>query len=382
MKKYLIVSALIAVALFGCKKENPQSPSVPVSADVPTLRVGHVGHDHHTALYVACDYGQQFAATGLRLETVEDCKRYELYDGDRHLAHVEIIKVGGGALMPTALAQEVIDIGFGGIAAVIAAVDNGSPVRLISPLHSKGDMFVVPLDSPIKTWDDFVTAAKQTQTPLKIGYKDPSAVARLIFEEALAHEGITFSQDASRSDVKVQLVNVKGGGKLNISLGSGLVDGYVGNNPFPSIAVDEKIGKIVCDLEDLPPGHFKNHPCCCIGANTDALKNKAEAISAMLVLFRQATDVINSDLDKAVAAAVHWLGTSDAVERMSIPTSGYSMTPDAAWQVSMDHWMTAMNRLGHFTGTLKDLSPRDACRRVFDLTLLTEAENRLAASAK
>jgi len=153
-------------------------------------------------------------------------------------------------------------------------------------------MFVVRPDFEAQTWGEFVALAKAAEKPLRIGYKSPVACAKVIFEEALRHdkspvacakvifeealrhEGITFGGDPSRADIQVHMVNVKGGGKLNVALSGGLIDGYAGNNPFPAIAVEKKMGRIICDLEDLPPGTFRNHPCCCIAANERALAAK------------------------------------------------------------------------------------------------------------
>lgn len=380
MKKFICLLTFLFIfagLLLGCKqKENTQAhqPAEPV-----TIKFGHVGHDHHTALFVAFDNAAEYAKeSGISVKVIEDRKSYELFDKGQKVANVEIVKVGGGSKMPTALAQGIIDIGFGGAAPTLACADGKAPVKLISPLHSKGDMFVVRPDSPIKTWDDFVRLAKSTDKPLRVGYKSPMAVAKLILEEALTHEGISYSGDLTRSDVKVHLINTKGGSKLNVSLGADLIDAYVGNNPFPSIAIEKKIGRIVCDLEDLPPGTFRDHPCCCIAANTRAIEEKSEAIVDLLVLFLQANETINSDLDKTVACTVRWIGTSESVERMSIPTSGYSMEPSAQWHQTMDKWIEAMNGLGIFRDKLKELEYEKVVQAAYDLSLLDKARKKLA----
>jgi len=374
---FLLAAALLcAMLLPGCKQEE-QGPAE--SATPVTLRVGHVGHDHHIALFVAADNASDYnRATGINLKMVKDQKLYELYDNATKVADVEIVKVGGGSKMPTALAQDVIEVGFGGVAAVLASVDSGAPVKLIAPLHYKGDMFVVRPDFEAQTWDEFVALAKAAEKPLRIGYKSPVACAKVIFEEALRHEGIAFGGDPSRADIQVHMVNVKGGGKLNVALSGGLIDGYAGNNPFPAIAVEKKMGRIICDLEDLPPGTFRNHPCCCIAANEKALAAKADAIADLLALFLLANETINSDRDKAVASAVRWIGTSEAAERMSIPTSGYSMEASPLWLETMSQWVEAMNGLQVFRGKLKDLDVRNVPQIAYDFSLLDKARNRLA----
>jgi len=366
---------LMLLCLCGCKQKEAESENQ--TAPV-TIIVGHVGHDHHTALYVAIDNAEQFAKeSGINVKVIEEFKFYELYDKERKVADIHIVKVGGGSKMPTALAQNVIDVGFGGVASVLSSVDSGTPVRLISPLHYKGDMFVVKPDYPAKTWEDFVEIAKKTEKPIRIGYKDPVAVAKIIFEEALKHEGITFGGDLSEQNLQVQMINVQGGGKLNVALSGDLVDGYVGNNPFPSIAIEKGIGRIICDLEDLPPGTFRNHPCCCIASNTQIMQDKSEAIIDLFVLFLQATETINNDLDKAVASAVHWIGTSEEVERMSIPTSGYSMESSEQWYQTMAQWVQAMHGLEIFRDKIKGLEPEQVAATAYDFSLLEQARKKL-----
>ncbi|MBN1908110.1 MAG: ABC transporter substrate-binding protein [Pirellulales bacterium] len=378
-KTSLVVVLFVLSCIVGCRDSRaPSNKAEDALGPSPvTLRVGHVGHDHHTALFVALDRADEYEKeTGLSLEMVEDQKRYTLFDGDRKVADLEIVQVGGGAKMPTALAQGVIDVGLGGVAAVLAARDSGAPVRLIAPLHSKGDMLVVRPDLPVKNWKEFVALVKSSPKPLRIGYKSPMAVAKLVFEDALRHEGIQFSGNPSQKDVQVYMINVKGGGKLNVSLSEGLVDGYVGNNPFPAIGVEKHIGKIVSDLEDLPPGRFRNHPCCCVAANIKAVEDKHEAVADLLALLLAANETINNDQDAAVQSACRWIGTSETVERASIPTSGYSLEPDAAWRECMRVWLAAMNDLGVFQGKLQGLEENEAASVAYDFSFLEEARKR------
>jgi NitT/TauT family transport system substrate-binding protein len=374
-----IVSVLALMPLFvGCKQDDQGDQSVPESQPRVTVKLGHVGHDHHTALYLALDRAADYTErTGVDVTTVEDRKFYQLSEKDKAITDVEIVKVGGGSQMPTALAQGVIDVGFGGVAPVLAAIDSGAPIKLIAPLHYKGDMFVVRPDFPAQTWDEFVAVAKAADTPLRIGYKSPVACAKVIFEEALRHEGIPFGGDPSQEGIKVQMVNVKGGGKLNVSLSGGLVDGYAGNNPFPAIAVDKGMGRIICDLEDLPPGTFRDHPCCCIAARSDAIAQKGAAVTDLLALFLEANRTINSDLDTTTAAAVRWIGTSETVERMSIPTSGYSMETSEQWYDAMGQWSDVMNGLAVFRDRLKDKTPEEVAELAYDFSLLEKARQKL-----
>ncbi len=373
----ILILICISCLFTGCKqKESP--PAEPQSV---TIKVGHVGHDHHLALFVACDNaGLYETVCGIGLKAVDDQKLYELTKNGQKIADVQIVKVGGGSKMPTALAQNVIDIGFGGVAAMLSAIDSGAPLKIISPLHYKGDMFVVKPDFPAKTWQEFVELAKNAEKPIRIGYKNPVAVAKVIFEEALKHEGITFGGDVTDQSIQIQMINVKGGGKLNVALSGDLIDGYVGNNPFPSIAVDTGAGRIICDLEELPPGNFRNHPCCCIGANMDAIKDKQQAVADLMVLLLMANQTINTNQDKAVTSAIRWIGTSEAVEKMSIPTSGYSMETSQQWFDTMDQWIDAMQQLGVFKGRFQQAYHETIKRAAYNFTLLNRAKKTVEKS--
>ena len=84
-------------------------------AETPVLKVGHVGHDHHSALYVAAKAGEAFKDPyGIWFKEVRDKDLYELYDGDDLVAEVELYKAGGGSKMPTMMSQGAFDVGFGG----------------------------------------------------------------------------------------------------------------------------------------------------------------------------------------------------------------------------------------------------------------------------
>ena len=369
-RKVLFLCIIAVCSTFSVRGDNGKSPV--------KLKIGHVGHDHHLALFVALDLANKYRGGDgdITLQTIKDKRFYTLSKKGRKLADIEIIKVGGGSKMPTAIAQNIIDMGCGGIAPILAMIDKGAPLKLISPLHSKGDMFVVSKKSPINSWEDFIKLAKVAKKPIRIGYKNPTSVAKIIFEDALKHEGITCSTNLADRNVQVHMINVKGGGKLNISLANGLIDGYTGNNPFPAIGEAKGLLKIISDLEDLPPGRFKNHPCCGIAASNEAIKSKREALQAMLILMKNATKTINNDPKTAAKIAARWIGTSVNVEKKSIATSGYLMIPSDEWHKTMKVWCKAMNNLGIFTKKLKGLQEDQLGTKAYDFSLLPESSER------
>ncbi len=355
--------------------------SVSAQKKVPVLKVGYAGHDHQTALYVACLESEKTKKDcGLFMKEVNPKKHYEMYKGKKKIADVEIFKSGGGSKIPTLMSQGHFEIGFGGVAPIAFFTDKGSPMKIIAPLHTKGDMLVIKPDNKVNSWETFVKWIKEEKKPVKVGFKKPVAVAKLIFESALKSANLTFSGDASQKDVDVLMVNMKGQKNLVPGLKNNIIDAYVANNPSCAIAESKGVGKVVADLNDLPPGIWKDHPCCCIAANTKALEKNKDLIKDFLMLIILATNYINEDQEKvAVADAAKWLGTSIEVEKASIPTSGYTTKPSDDWKKKMYVWVGAMNSMNKLSGSLKGKKGKDVDPLLFDFTLLNVAANELKA---
>ena len=347
----------------------------------PVIKVGYAGHDHQSALYVACYQAEKTKKDcGVYLKEIDPKKHYEMYKGKKKVADVEIFKAGGGSKIPTMMSQGHFEVGFGGVAAFAFFVDKGTPLKIISPLHTKGDMLVVAPDSPVDSWKAFVKWVKEKKEPVKVGFKKPVAVAKLILESALKAEGISYSGDASKKDVEVLMVNMKGQQNLNPGLKNKIIDAYVANNPSCAIAESKGMGKVVADLNDLPPGIWKDHPCCGIAANTKSMAEKKDIIKDFLKLIILATNYMNEQQDEvAVKDASKWLGTSIAVEKASIPTSGYTTLPSADWKKKMYVWVDAMNGMNKFSGSLKGKKEKAVDPILFDFSLLDAAVKELKA---
>ncbi len=343
-------------------------------AKLPVLKVGHVGHDHHSALYVAALAGKEFQKPyGIWFEEIRPKELYRLHDGKKAVCEVELFKAGGGSDMPAAMSQGTFDVGFGGVAAVAFFIDKGSPLKFIAPLHSKGDMLVMKKELNLESWPAFIEWLKAQPNQVRIGFKNPVAVAELIFKRALKEEGITFTNDVADTKAKVLFVLMKDEANLNTGLQTGQIDGYVSNNPWCAVAEAKGIGKCVAELHDLPPGIFKDHPCCCIAGNNAAVQKQGTEIAKFLELMAVATHYINAHPDKAAEYAAQWIGTTAAVELKSMATSGYSMEPNAAFRDGMWTWYQEMVKLDKISGQLKDKTREEFEQAAYDFSLLEKA---------
>ncbi len=381
MKKalYRYVLLLACLAVVSCGGEDSQQSKMNVSpsseeSTVPELKVGHVGHDHHLALYVAAYEGNRLKSRcGAYLQEVKEREIYDLIAEDKTVARFRLIKVGGGSRMPASMERGEIDVGLGGVAPVIFFIDKGNDFKIIFPLQTDGDMLVMAKDFPAENWDSFIKSVKSGDKTLKIGYKAPLSVARLIFERALQEENIPIAKETGESGAKVELINLQGASNMVPTLLNGAVDGFVVNQPFASLAVDKGAGKIVCDSSALPPeGKWEQHPCCCVAAKQSILQAHQDILKAFLKVLHSSTERIQEDKNLAVKVAALWTRSPESVEKNSVPTVNYLSTPSEGWIKGMETWAQMMKDIDKFTGDLKDKSPSEIVQFVCDLSLIEE----------
>jgi len=372
---HFVACLAIAFAACGCG-ESPH----PTGQDVlPVITIGHVGHDHQIALYVAALEGEKLADTyGVCLKMVKDREVYDLIDGGKPVARLRLVKVGGGAKMPAAMSRGEIDIGLGSTPAVAKFADAGQPFKIIAPLQTDGDMLVLKSGSPIDDWAAFVVAAKTPgNVPIKIGFKAPVAVAKMVFERAMMAEGITYGYEGA-ADEQVTLVNMRGGKNAIPLLSQGNIDGFVMNQPVVSISVHKKIGKVISELRDLPPaGKWIDHPCCCICATTDTLNKHKVAVKAFLKLIHAATRRIAEDQELAIDHASEWTKVAREIEQQSIPSIRYISVPDEQWMAGLKTWIEMMHDVKAFTGKYADMKPDAVVSDLCDMALCNTAEAEL-----
>ncbi len=366
MKK-MLMGALVFLLSMGLTRAEEQ-----------TLKVGHVGHDHQIALFLAATQGEKLKdkTGGVWLEEIEKSQAYRLIENGKSLCVVSLLKVGGGAGMPSALARNEIEVGLGGVAAVVSAIDGGADMKIIAPLNCDGDMLLLLPELNVKGWDGFLKFVRESKTPVKIGYKAPRAVAYLIFIRALAEAGLTCGDLPVSGDgkpVNVVVINLQKTSNMLPSLEKKIVDGMVMNQPEIALAESKGLGKTVCDLRDLPPaGKWLNHPCCCVAATGAALRDKRALVLALLKTIVAGGDFANTNPEETVKIVSDWTKLPVEVESISIPTVNYQTVFTDGWRQGMLTWFEMMTDLNHFSKNLKDKTPEELDALVTDFSLLRE----------
>ncbi|GEM_PF-239577 len=345
-----------------------------LDAEVPLLKVGHCNHDHHSAVFVSALRGDEMKDLYEIYAVPLGEKYYAVIEDGKKVLEVEFVQSQGAINVPNNMVAGLFDIGFGGVIPFAASADQGSGVKIISPLHSRGDMLVLADDiEGVDDWDSFVEWVKSCEEPVTIGFKSPKAVALLIFESALNEAGITWSMQGNpEPGSDILLFNAQGQSNLNPALRNGTIRGYVSNNPACALAEYNGIGKCIAELSDLPPGDFANHPCCAIAATDSVIAGKPEEIATALRLFAAATDYINKYPEDAAEAVAEWIGNPVEVELASMATSGYDMKVTGDWLSNMVAILDNMRKLKAFSGPLAEKDDEADAVFLYDFSLLPE----------
>ncbi len=384
--KYITGVLLVAVVLVaGCGEQPDTSadgaaddttevvlPDIDFYAEAPTLQVGFVKQDHHSAVFIAALRSEEMKAQyQVYLEPLGE-EFYALIADGQKVAEIEFIQSQGAINVPNNMQAGLFEVAFGGVVPFAASADQGSGIRIISPLHSRGDLLVVAADNDVAyDWDSFLQWVEGSDEPIVVGYKSPKAVALIIFESTLMNADVAYSFEGNPVEgSKILLFNANGQPNLNPALQNGSIDAYISNNPACALAESNGIGRCIAELSDLPPGDFANHPCCAIAATEAVLVEKPREVAAILRLFEGATDYINNNPEDAAAAAAEWIGNPLEVEIASMATSGYSMELTEDWLANMDAILANMRGLGTFTGPLAEDDPEANAEFLYDFSLL------------
>ncbi|MFH0783176.1 MAG: ABC transporter substrate-binding protein [Pseudomonadota bacterium] len=350
-------------------------------ATVPTIRFAYILSDHHAPLIVAakhCEFFQQ--SFSIYLKPVIDGKRYDLYSEGERVADVQLIPTKKGPDVEKLVAQGSVDMAISGTQAVLLSIDRGVSTRIVSPLQTAGNVFVIDQKLPINSWNAFVAEVKGQERRFKIGIPGPETVASIIFSSALESEKITYTEDATDKKADVLFINMKGHGNLVAALGNQITQGIIGAQPFPAITIDRGIGRMILNLQDVPAAQdWHGHACCSLAATVPFLQQKPELAEMMLELMALGVEISNTRKDLTAQACATWLGDTISVERIAMESLSYTTTPSDQWRTSVNIFAQTMDDMGLFTGDLHGRQEANLATKAFDFNLIETVRQRLLA---
>lgn len=345
------------------------------TAEVPNLKVGYIFTNHQTPLMVAAKKGSEIKTEGVYLKEIVDRKKYALLKNDEVIANLEFIEAKSGSETMTMMAQGHLDLGFASSAANIAAIDKGMKIKMLNPVHTEGIGLVVSKDSPVDNWEDFKTALKNNEKPLKVGYHSPTSAPLILFEAAIKENGITYTSNPQEQAADILLVDLKGTTNLIPALNSKQVDAWVGPSPYPSLAVTRDVGKIALKMKELPPkGKWYDFPCCVGSATEKVINSHPEIVKSFVRIINSGANYANDHKGEAAEITAKWTGVPEEAAKMS--SIKYTADPSQVWVDNVGLVFNSLQISDRLNGDFKNADYKDLKDQLYDFSYINEILNK------
>jgi NitT/TauT family transport system substrate-binding protein len=350
-------------------------------AGTETINFAYILSDHHAPLMVMAKNWELFQEKfNMYIKPVAEGRLYDFYYDGAKQARIKTIPTKKGPDVEKLVAQGSVDMAISGTQAILMSVDKAVDTQIISPLQTAGNVFVLKKDLPVVTWDAFIHSVKGKQEQFKIGIPGPHTVAAIIFRSALDFEKVSYTEDAANKDADILFINMKGHGNLVAALGNNITEGIIGAQPFPSVTIDRGLGKLVLNLQDVPPDNrWQGHACCSLEATGRFLEKQPQLATRLAELLAVSVRVANSDKALTAKSCSAWLGVEPSVETEAMTSLSYTIEPTTEWKNSVYTYVEAMDTMGMFSGKLKGRRRTEIDALAFNFKTIETAKANLSA---
>ena len=267
-----------------------------------TVTIGYLPSDHDAALFVADAQGQ-FASNGIK---------------------TNLVQFNNGGDLMTAMASGDVDVGYVGITPVLASIQKGVPVKVISAAQTDGSGLVVSKNSGISSVQDL--AGKSIATP------GEASIQYMLLQYYLEQNGM------SLKDLKVSSMKVP---SMNDALKTNKIDGMITFEPYVTIA--EKNGAtVLAGSQDILP----DHPCCVVVASDKFLEEHPNETNTILEIHENATDFINNNSDEAASMIPSDIVSDVEIEKVAISSFPFISGLDDSFKQDVMDFMNLEVDLG------------------------------------
>jgi NitT/TauT family transport system substrate-binding protein len=167
------------------------------------ITIGYLNGDMHSAaLHIALKKWQYFNDTyGVALKprdpTMARPDMADLIVNGVTVAQVKLVGGDAGPQVMQMAATDIVQMGYVGVPPAIAAIDKGTPVKIINPVNTEGSGLVVDINAPVTDWNSFVNWSQQRSAegkPLKIAAPGKGSIQDVMLQYALRDSGISFKE--------------------------------------------------------------------------------------------------------------------------------------------------------------------------------------------
>lgn len=275
-----VLSAFLFIALLalfsGCAKK----------VEVP-VRIGYLKNDlHQLPYYIAREKGY-FDSEGVRVQEA----------GVFNTGPEEMSAFSAGEL----------DMGYVGCAPAITFVaQDMASVKIVAQVNKEGSALVVR--SGLEA-DDLSALKGRT-----IAIPGASTVQDFLISIALKR--------AKMKPEDVRIITLKPQEMLR-ALSSGQIDAFIAWEPYPSMAVLGKAGRILLSSRQI----WRSHPCCVLVADSEFARKHGDLVLKVVKAHKRATKFINENFAEASDMAHLFTGQENDVVKLAMKNIEFSYTP-------------------------------------------------------
>ena len=385
MKKFIclfLCTILIGSIVCGCgndakqnpendvKKEDQQGAENIENEEIPEISISWGTALHVVMLEAPRNRVDEFKDKGIYLNPLSEDK-FELIEDGKKLAILSYMPNKGASEVATLMGQGHLDSAICSNTGMLTAIDAGTDIKILCPVHTRGMGLVFSPDKDFNSWEDIKEYILSSEEPVKFGYHSPVSAPRLVLESVLKEEGLKVTEDPNDFEADVLLVDLKGTNNLIPSLASKQVDAWVGPSVFPETAEYKGLGKLVLRLEDFPPkGKWDNFPCCVFSAREEVLNKYPEVFKALVHLIDESCKYCMENKDDAAEIISEYIGVEKEI--VSNTTINYTTEPTDEWLEGIKIYVDVLNKTNKFNGRLKGKPFDEVVKQAFDFSYVEE----------
>ncbi|WML68000.1 MAG: sulfonate transport system substrate-binding protein [Methanoregula sp. SKADARSKE-2] len=172
---------------------------------IEPITIGYLNGDMHSAaLHIALKKWQYFNNTyGIALKprdaTMARPDMADLIVNGVPVAEVRLVGGDAGPQVMQMAATDIVQMGYLGVPPAIAAIDKGTPIKIINPVNTEGSGLIVDPNAPVTDWKSFVAWAQQRSAagnPLKIAAPGKGSIQDVLLQFALKDSGLSFKESS------------------------------------------------------------------------------------------------------------------------------------------------------------------------------------------
>lgn len=171
-------------------------------AQKETIGIGYLMSDHDAALFVAVKNWKYFEDTyGIAIkprdQTASRPDTADLIVNGQPIAELKLISADAGPQLMQLAATNIIQYALVGNPPAIAAIDKGTPIKIIMAVNEEGSGVAISTDAPANDWESFVQWAKTRSgegQPLKIAAPGKGSIQDILLRYSLEESGLSIKE--------------------------------------------------------------------------------------------------------------------------------------------------------------------------------------------